>query len=121
MASPQRDTVKLVSAEGFEFIIDYKAACVSNTIRNMLSSQGEHRRRAERRTPALASRGATRGALRRHHRFQRAARCSRRGVTAGGALGWGRAAVIAGGRPAARAAQAPAPAAAPALRPPGVH
>ncbi|KIY98982.1 hypothetical protein MNEG_8977, partial [Monoraphidium neglectum] len=52
MASPQRDTVKLVSAEGFEFIIDYKAACVSNTIRNMLSSQGEHRRRAERRTPA---------------------------------------------------------------------
>ena len=33
--------VKLVSAENFEFIIDYKAACVSNTIRNMLSSQGE--------------------------------------------------------------------------------
>mmetsp|Transcript_19179 Transcript_19179/g.33030 ORF Transcript_19179/g.33030 Transcript_19179/m.33030 type:complete len:102 (+) Transcript_19179:120-425(+) len=33
-------TVKLVSAEGWEFIIDYKAACVSNTIRNMLSSQG---------------------------------------------------------------------------------
>jgi hypothetical protein len=33
-------TVKLVSAEGFEFIVDYKAACVSNTIRNMLSSQG---------------------------------------------------------------------------------
>lgn len=32
--------MKLVSAEGFEFIIDYKAACVSNTIRNMLSSQG---------------------------------------------------------------------------------
>lgn len=36
----QRKTVKLVSAEGFEFVIDYKAACVSNTIRNMLSSQG---------------------------------------------------------------------------------
>lgn len=35
-----KSTVKLVSAEGFEFIIDYKAACVSNTIRNMLSSQG---------------------------------------------------------------------------------
>ena len=35
-----RTTVKLVSAEGYEFIIDYKAACVSNTIRNMLSSQG---------------------------------------------------------------------------------
>jgi transcription elongation factor B subunit 1 len=33
-------TVKLVSAEGFEFIVDYRAACVSNTIRNMLSSQG---------------------------------------------------------------------------------
>jgi hypothetical protein len=36
-----KQTVKLVSAEGFEFIVDYKAACVSNTIRNMLSSQGE--------------------------------------------------------------------------------
>mmetsp|Transcript_5872 Transcript_5872/g.6728 ORF Transcript_5872/g.6728 Transcript_5872/m.6728 type:complete len:101 (-) Transcript_5872:333-635(-) len=34
------DTVKLVSAEGFEFVIDYRAACVSNTIKNMLSSQG---------------------------------------------------------------------------------
>ena len=37
---PNKSTVKLISAEGFEFIIDYKAACVSNTIRNMLSSQG---------------------------------------------------------------------------------
>lgn len=36
-----RETVKLVSAEGFEFIVDYKAACVSNTIKNMLSSQGD--------------------------------------------------------------------------------
>ncbi len=36
-----KQTVKLVSAEGYEFIVDYKAACVSNTIRNMLSSQGE--------------------------------------------------------------------------------
>jgi len=35
-----RDTVKLISAEGFEFIVDYEAACVSNTIKNMLSSQG---------------------------------------------------------------------------------
>lgn len=35
-----KNTVKLVSAEGFEFVIDYKAACVSTTIRNMLSSQG---------------------------------------------------------------------------------
>jgi hypothetical protein len=42
MASKPRSVVKLVSAEGFEFIIDYKAACVSNTIRNMLSSQGAH-------------------------------------------------------------------------------
>lgn len=36
-----KQTVKLVSAEGYEFIVDYKAACVSNTIRNMLSSQGD--------------------------------------------------------------------------------
>mmetsp|Transcript_39768 Transcript_39768/g.55224 ORF Transcript_39768/g.55224 Transcript_39768/m.55224 type:complete len:101 (-) Transcript_39768:168-470(-) len=34
-------TVKLVSHEGFEFVIDYNAACVSNTIKNMLSSQGQ--------------------------------------------------------------------------------
>ena len=33
-----KDTVKLISAEGFEFIVDYQAACVSNTIKNMLSS-----------------------------------------------------------------------------------
>ncbi|XP_073394758.1 uncharacterized protein [Physcomitrium patens] len=33
-------TIKLVSAEGFEFIIDRKAAVVSNTLRNMLSSSG---------------------------------------------------------------------------------
>jgi transcription elongation factor B subunit 1 len=36
-----KQPVKLVSSEGHEFIIDYKAACVSNTIRNMLSSQGQ--------------------------------------------------------------------------------
>ncbi len=35
-----KDTVKLISAEGFEFIVDYQAACVSNTIKNMLSSSG---------------------------------------------------------------------------------
>jgi len=35
-----KDTVKLVSSEGFEFIVDYKAACISNTIKNMLSSDG---------------------------------------------------------------------------------
>ncbi len=34
-------TVRLISAEGFEFVIDYEAACVSNTIKNMLTSQGE--------------------------------------------------------------------------------
>ena len=35
-----RETVKLISAEGFEFLVDYKAACVSATVKNMLSSQG---------------------------------------------------------------------------------
>ena len=35
-----KDTVKLISAEGFEFVVDYQAACVSNTIKNMLSSSG---------------------------------------------------------------------------------
>ena len=39
-AAMPKDTVKLISAEGFEFIIDYKAACISNTIKNMLSSDG---------------------------------------------------------------------------------
>ncbi|KAF7053375.1 hypothetical protein CFC21_061320 [Triticum aestivum] len=32
--------VKLISAEGFEFVIDKKAAMVSNTLRNMLTSPG---------------------------------------------------------------------------------
>ncbi|KAK3445512.1 hypothetical protein EUGRSUZ_A01573 [Eucalyptus grandis] len=32
--------VKLISAEGFEFVIDKKAAMVSQTIRNMLTSPG---------------------------------------------------------------------------------
>jgi len=32
--------VKLVSRDGFEFIIDYKAACVSKTLNNMLGSDG---------------------------------------------------------------------------------
>lgn len=36
----KEDTVKLVSAEGFEFIIDERAAMVSQTIRNMLTSPG---------------------------------------------------------------------------------
>lgn len=33
--------MKLVSREGFEFIIDKKAAMVSQTIRNMLTSPGQ--------------------------------------------------------------------------------
>lgn len=42
MAAPgqEKKSVKLISAEGFEFVVDYDAACVSNTIKNMLSSQG---------------------------------------------------------------------------------
>ncbi|KAL6654458.1 hypothetical protein ACP70R_007923 [Stipagrostis hirtigluma subsp. patula] len=32
--------VKLISAEGFEFVVDKKAAMVSNTLRNMLTSPG---------------------------------------------------------------------------------
>ncbi|KAG1337811.1 elongin-C [Cocos nucifera] len=36
----KEDTVKLISAEGFEFVIDKKAAMVSHTIRNMLTSPG---------------------------------------------------------------------------------
>ena len=35
-----RESVKLVSAEGFEFTIDFRAACVSNTIKQMLSREG---------------------------------------------------------------------------------
>nr|DAD26564.1 TPA_asm: hypothetical protein HUJ06_028032 [Nelumbo nucifera] len=35
----KEETVKLISAEGFEFVIDKKAAMVSQTIRNMLTSQ----------------------------------------------------------------------------------
>ncbi|KAG6436212.1 hypothetical protein SASPL_101097 [Salvia splendens] len=36
----KEDTVMLISAEGFEFVIDKKAAMVSQTIRNMLTSPG---------------------------------------------------------------------------------
>ena len=35
-----KETVKLVSQDGFEFIIDYKAACVSNTIKSVVSMDG---------------------------------------------------------------------------------
>ncbi|KAM0941402.1 putative S-phase kinase-associated protein [Dioscorea sansibarensis] len=34
------EMVKLISAEGFEFVIDKQAAMVSQTIRNMLTSPG---------------------------------------------------------------------------------
>lgn len=32
--------VKLISSDGFEFVVDYEAACVSNAIKNMLNSGG---------------------------------------------------------------------------------
>ncbi|KAL2913310.1 elongin C [Polyrhizophydium stewartii] len=35
------ETVKLVSADGFEFVIDRKCAMASGTIKNMLSSPGQ--------------------------------------------------------------------------------
>ncbi|KAI9344663.1 BTB/POZ protein [Obelidium mucronatum] len=35
------DCVKLISADGFEFIIDRKCAMASGTIKNMLSSPGQ--------------------------------------------------------------------------------
>jgi hypothetical protein len=33
--------VKLISTEGFEFVVDKKATMVSNTLRNMLTSPGK--------------------------------------------------------------------------------
>ncbi|OVA17759.1 SKP1 component [Macleaya cordata] len=36
----KEETVKLISAEGFEFVISMEAAMVSQTIRNMLTSPG---------------------------------------------------------------------------------
>lgn len=36
----KEETVKLISAEGFEFVIAKEAAMVSHTIRNMLTSPG---------------------------------------------------------------------------------
>jgi elongin-C len=35
-----KEFVKLISKEGFEFIVDYRAACISNTLKNMLSFDG---------------------------------------------------------------------------------
>ena len=50
-----RKSVKLVSAEGFEFTVDYKAACVSNTIKQMLSSEGMFPRTGLRRDVRLGT------------------------------------------------------------------
>ncbi|CAK8575894.1 unnamed protein product [Lathyrus sativus] len=36
----KEETVKLISSDGFEFVIDKEAAMVSQTIRNMLTSPG---------------------------------------------------------------------------------
>lgn len=36
----KEETVKLISAEGFEFVVSKEAAMVSQTIRNMLTSPG---------------------------------------------------------------------------------
>lgn len=45
MADDKKDdvsgTVKLISADGHEFVVDRKAAMVSGTIRSMLSGPGE--------------------------------------------------------------------------------
>ena len=38
--SPLSETVKLISSDGFEFIIDRRTAMGSGTIKNMLSSPG---------------------------------------------------------------------------------
>ena len=35
------ETVKLISCDGFEFVIDRKCAMASGTIKNMLSSPGK--------------------------------------------------------------------------------
>ncbi|KAJ3039319.1 hypothetical protein HDV00_012312 [Rhizophlyctis rosea] len=41
MDEPLAETVKLISADGFEFVIDRKCAMASGTIKNMLSSPGQ--------------------------------------------------------------------------------
>jgi hypothetical protein len=37
-----KESVKLISKGGYEFVVDYKAACVSNTLKSTLSSDGMH-------------------------------------------------------------------------------
>ncbi len=44
----QSETVKLISAEGFEFIVERKYAMVSGTIKNILSSPGRAMKGGER-------------------------------------------------------------------------
>ncbi|KAI9197464.1 BTB/POZ protein [Polychytrium aggregatum] len=39
--SPLSETVKLISSDKFEFVIDRKCAMASGTIKNMLSSPGQ--------------------------------------------------------------------------------
>ena len=61
-----RKSVKLVSAEGFEFTVDYRAACVSNTIKQMLSSEGMHpQSRSQTETLRLCQVGAVSGGFTR--------------------------------------------------------
>mmetsp|Transcript_21788 Transcript_21788/g.67398 ORF Transcript_21788/g.67398 Transcript_21788/m.67398 type:complete len:117 (-) Transcript_21788:189-539(-) len=47
VASNREMAVKLVSAEGFEFVVDRHAAMVSNAVKNMLSSGMPFREGAE--------------------------------------------------------------------------
>jgi hypothetical protein len=47
MAAPppqQQPPVRLISSDGFEFVVDHEAACVSNTIKHMLASEGVRER-----------------------------------------------------------------------------
>jgi len=36
-----RKWIRLISSDGFEFIVDYEAACISNVIKASLSSAGK--------------------------------------------------------------------------------
>ncbi|KXS18007.1 POZ domain-containing protein [Gonapodya prolifera JEL478] len=41
MESPIPETVKLISSDGFDFVIDRRCALAAGTIKNMLSSPGQ--------------------------------------------------------------------------------
>ena len=45
--------VRLISSDGFEFVVDHEAACVSNTIKHMLASEGKRERGEERERRAV--------------------------------------------------------------------